>query len=339
MANLKLSFACDNYLHTRGLRDGSVRVEGVDLTYLSTFPAETFQRMVQHREFDACEMGMKFCVSTFQTDERPFVAIPAFPSRSFRHAAIYVGEKSGIHEPKDLIGKRVGELFAYGHDAAIWARGILADEYGVPIDSVTYHVGRLDKSTAREFAPFPPPPDIKTVAIGPDDTLDAMLESGAIDALYSAIVPPSFLKRTGKVRRLFPDYKEVERAYFKRTGIFPIMHTCVIRRDLYEQNRWLAQALYKALKEAKAQGYEHYRSAERNMHRLMMAPWLTAHLEENRAVLGEDYWPYGLEPNRKTVDTFLRYHHEQGLSKRRLTPDELFAPETLVDYFPYKPPV
>jgi 4,5-dihydroxyphthalate decarboxylase len=338
MADLKLTFACDNYLHTKALRDGTVRPEGIDLTYLSTFPAETFQRMVQFREFDACEMGMKFYASTFQTEERPFVAIPVFPSRSFRHAAIYVSEKSHIREPQDLVGKKVGELFAYGHDAAIWARGIMSDQYGVPIDSVTYYVGRLDKSTAREFAPFPPPSHIKVVEIGPDQTLDEMLETGEIDALYSAIVPPSLLKRSGKVRRLFADYKQVERAYFAETGIFPIMHTTVVRRDIYEQNRWVAQALYKALKEAKQLAYDHYRAAERNMHRLMLAPWLTAHLEENSQVLGEDYWPYGLEPNRKTIDTFLRYHHEQGLSQRRLVPDELFAPETLIDYFPYKPP-
>ena len=336
---LRLSFGCWNYDRTRALMDGSVVPDGIDFTYLNMPVEETFFRMLRHREFDVAEMSLSSYVVSCFKEPRPFVAIPVFPSRSFRHAAIYVSEKSGIRAPRDLIGKRVGELFAYGHDAAIWARGILADEYGVPIDSVTYYVGRLDKSTAREFAPFPPPSTIKVVEIGPDQTLDAMLESGEIDALYGAIVPPSFLKRNGTVRRLFPDYKEVERAYYRKTGIFPIMHTCVIRRDLYEANRWVAQALYKALKEAKAQGYDHYRSAERNMHRLMMAPWLTAHLEENRAVLGEDYWPYGLEPNRKAIDTFLRYHHEQGLSKRRLTPDELFAPETLVDYFPYKPPV
>ncbi|HEY4134598.1 MAG TPA: ABC transporter substrate-binding protein [Alphaproteobacteria bacterium] len=338
MPNLQLTFACDNYAHTRALRENLVKPEGVDLTYLTVFPAETFQRMVQFNEFDCSEMGMKFYVSTAQLEKPPFVAIPVFPSRSFRHAAIYVSEKSGIREPKDLKGKKVGELFAYGHDAAIWARGIMSDEYGVPIDSVTYYVGRLDKTTAREFAPFPPPSHIKVEQLGPDQTLDAMLESGEIDALYSAIVPPSFLKRNGTVRRLFSDYKDVERAYYRKTGIFPIMHTMVVRRDIYEEHRWVAQSLYKAMKESKRHAYDYYVSQEKNMHRLMMVPWLTAHLEENREVLGEDLWPYGLDRNFKAVDAFLRYHFEQGLSKRRLSPEELFAPETLVDYFPYKPP-
>ena len=335
MPKLPLSFACDNYLYTRALRDEAVRPQGIDLNYLTVFPAENFQRMLQHKEFDAAEMGLKFYICTLELDDPPFVAIPVFPCRVFRHSSIYVSAASPVKEPGDLAGRNVGELFAYGHDAAIWARGIMADEYGVPIDSVTYHVGRLDHRMGRDFAPFGPPPHIRVEKLKDGQTLDAMLESGAIDALYSAIAPPSFARRSGKVRRLFENYETVERAYFRKTGIFPIMHTVVIRRDIYRKHPWVAQSLYQALKEAKERAVNASRGEEPNMNRLDMVPWLTAHHEDNRALMGDDPWPYGIAPNRKTLEAFLRYHHEQGLSRRLFAPEELFAPETLTEYFPY----
>ncbi len=336
MPNLRVSFACDDYLHTRALRDGVVRPEGVDLTYLTVFPAQNFQRMLQFGEFDIAEMGMKFYVSSLGLADPPFIAIPVFPSRSFRHAAVYVSAKSGIESPRDLAGKRIGEPFAYGHDAAIWARGIMQDEYGVQIDSPTYCVGPVDSSTFREFAPFGPPSFMRVETLGICQTLDVLLESGEIDALYSAIVPPSILRRTGKAQRLFPNFEAVERDYYRRTRIFPIMHTLVIRREIYRQNPWVAQSLYQAFKEAKKLAYDHYETMAGSGFRTMMMPWLSSHYEENQALLGNDPWAYGLEPNRMTLDTFLRYHHEQGLSKRRVAPEELFAPETLVEYFPYR---
>ncbi|HXQ50763.1 MAG TPA: hypothetical protein VN802_06695 [Stellaceae bacterium] len=335
MPKLELSFACDNYAFMHALRDDEVRPQGIDLTYLTLFPAENFQRMLQHKEFDAGEMGLKFYICSLELDDPPFIAIPVFPARIFRHSAIYLSNASPVRAPKDLIGRKVGELFAYGHDAAIWARGIMSDEYGVPIDSVSYHVGRLDAQMGRDFAPFGPPPHIRVEKLRPDQTLDAMLESGEIDALYSAIAPPSFARRSGKVRRLFENYEQVERDYFRKTGIFPMMHTVVIRRDIYRQHPWVAQSLYQALKESKAKAMAIVRGEERHMHRLDMVPWMTAHHEDNRALFGDDAWPYGLEPNRAALAAFLRYHHEQGLSRRLHTPEELFAPETLTEYFPY----
>ena len=335
MAKLNLTFACDNYAHTSALRDGSVEAEGLDINYLTVFPAENFQRALQHKEFDAGEMGLKFYISSLGLDDPPFIAIPVFPCRIFRHSAIYVSERAGVREPKDLIGRAVGELFAYGHDAAIWARGILADEYAVPIDSVTYHVGRLTGDMGRDFAPFGPPPHIRVEKLGPEQTLDAMLEAGELAALYSAIAPPAFARPNGKVRRLFENYEAAERAYYRKTGIFPIMHTVVIRRELYKKHPWMAQSLYAALKEAKERAVQLVRGEARHMHRLEVTPWMTSHYEENRALFGDDPWPYGIEANRKTLAAFLRYHHEQGLSKRLFTPEELFAPETLTEYFPY----
>jgi 4,5-dihydroxyphthalate decarboxylase len=309
-----------------------VKPAGIELTYLPTFPNETFQRMMKFREFDVSELGFKFYVSSLGMEDPPFIAIPVFPLRIFRHSAIFVNRESGIREPKDLIGKRIGEPFAYGHDAAIWARGALSDEYGVPVESASYHVGAIDAHMKRDFAPFPPTPNIRVVPLRPDQTLDGMLEGGDIDALYSAITPPSFLNGSQRVGRLFEDYPSVERAYFAKTGIFPIMHTVVIRRDLYRANPWIAQSLYAAFKEAKRRAFEHYRYWDSFQQATYAIPWLSAHLEDNRRLMGEDWWPYGLADNRATIDAFLRYHHEQGLSKRQLKAEELFAPETLVDY-------
>ena len=332
MSDLKLSLACWNYDRTRSLMDGTVRPQGIELTYLNVFPAETFQRMVKYREFDVSELGFKFYVSSLELDDPPFIAIPVFPLRFFRHSAIFVNTTSGIHSPSDLIGKRVGEPFAYGHDAAIWARGILSDEYGVPVDSVTYHVGAVDLQFQRDFTPFPLPPNIRIEQIGRDQTLDAMLESGDIDALYSAIVPPSLTRGSPRVARLFADFEDVERAYFAKTQIFPIMHVIVVKKELYRRFPWIAQSLYKAFNDAKRKAYAAYQTSGIFQHAAFTIPWLSAHLEENRVLMGDDLWPYGFAPNRKAIETFLRYHHEQGLSKRLLTAEELFAPETLVEY-------
>jgi 4,5-dihydroxyphthalate decarboxylase len=332
MADLDLTLACWNYDRTAALADGNVKPEGIRLRYLPMFPAETFQRMVKFKEFEVSELGFKFYVSSLAAKDPPFIAIPVFPLRIFRHSAIFINANSGIATPKDLIGKKVGEPFAYGHDAAIWARGVLSDEYGVPPKSANHYVGAVDHAARREFAPFPPSADIKVVELGPGQTLDAMLEHGEIDAMYSAIAPPSFRKGSKNIRRLFPDYEAVERDYFRKTGIFPIMHTLVIRRDVYRENPWVAQSLYKAFKEAKAKCYATYAWGEQFQNALQGIPWLTTHLDENRRLMGDDPWPYGLEPNRKAIEAFLRYHHEQGLSSRQLSAEELFAPETLVDY-------
>jgi 4,5-dihydroxyphthalate decarboxylase len=210
--------------------------------------------------------------------------------------------------------------------APAWIRGILQDEYAVPVDSVTYFTGGEEEPGRPEKLGLNLPANIKTQRIGPQQTLSAMLASGEIDALYTARMPSSFINSGGKVKRLFVNYMDVEKAYYRKTGIFPIMHTVVIRREVYEQNRWVAQALYKAFCEAQA---ETYKDLAETAALKAMLPWLNAHVEEARAEMGDDYWPYGLDRNRATLDTFLRYSHEQGLSKRKLNPEDLFAPETL----------
>jgi len=207
-----------------------------------------------------------------------------------------------------------------------WIRGILAEHYGVPVESVTYYTGGLEEPGRGEKLKLDLPPSIEIRPIGATQTLTAMLASGEIDALHTARMPSAFARPGGKVRRLFDDHKEVEQRYFRETGIFPIMHTVVIRRDVYEQHRWVAQSLCKAFAEAQKRAYDDlYVTAALKA----MLPWLTAHVEETRALMGDDYWPYGLGANRATLATFLRYHHESGLSKRLVKPEELFAPESL----------
>jgi 4,5-dihydroxyphthalate decarboxylase len=332
MSDLDLTLACWNYDRTAALADGSVKPEGVRLRYLQTFPAETFQRMVKFREFDVSEIGFKFYVSSLAMKEPPFIAIPVFPLRIFRHSSIFINTRSGIEKPADLIGRKVGEPFAYGHDAAIWARGALADDYGVAPTDSTFYVGAVDHAVKRDFAPFPPRGDIRVVNLEGEQTLDGMLEAGDIDAMYTALTPPSFLRGSPNVRRLFVDYESVERDYFRRTRIFPIMHLIAIRRELYEKHRWLAQSLFRAFNEAKFRALDNYRHWEQYCNAHMAVPWITSHLEQNRALMGDDPWPYGFEANRAAIDAFLRYHHEQGLSEKPLKAEDLFAPETLVEY-------
>jgi len=331
MANLKITLACWNYDRTRGLMDGSIRPEGVDLTYKMAFVAEIFERMVRNKEFEVSELGLTFYLRSLELENPPFIAIPVFPLRFFRHAAVFVNTASGIASPKDLVGKKVGELLCYGHDAGVWSKGIFKDDYGVPTDSYTYYVGNIDEHPLPkwDWLPFAAPPSVQINQLRADQNLNAMLESGEIDALYSAICPPALLKGSPKVKRLFDNYKDVERDYFRRTSIFPIMHTVVIRRDVYEQNRWLAQSMCKAFQDAKDQCFKQYRMGDAFNSAGMSVPWFTALREENQKLMGEDYWPYGLEPNRKVLETFLRYHYEQGILKRRYKLEDLFAPETL----------
>lgn len=325
MSKLRLSFGCWNYDRTRALMDGRVQPDGIDLNYLNMPVEETFFRMLRHKEFDVAEMSLSSYTVSLFSEARPFIAIPIFPSRFFRHSCIYVNAASGIREPKDLIGKRIGNP-EYQMTAPAWIRGILQDEYKVPVDSVTYFTGGEEEPGRPEKLKLDLPPNIKVERIGPQQTLSAMLASGEIDALYTARMPSSFLTSGGKVKRLFENYVDVEKAYYRKTKIFPVMHTVVIRREVYEQNRWVAQALYKAFCEAQAETYKDlYETAALKA----MLPWLTAHVEEARAEMGEDFWPYGLEKNHATLDTFLRYSYEQGLSKFKLTPEDLFAPEAL----------
>ncbi len=324
MARLRLTLACWDYDRTRALADGSVVPDGIDLVYLPLPVEETFFRMLRYREFDLAEMSLSSYTVSLAAENPPFIAIPVFPSRFFRHSCIFVSTKSGIAEPKHLIGKRIG-VPEYQMTAPVWIRGILQDEYGVDPAAVEYLTGGEEEPGREEKIALDLPSRFKVGRIGAGETLARLLAEGRIDALYTARMPSTYRSHPSAVRRLFENYPEVERAYFRKTKIFPIMHTVVIRREIYQAHPWIAQSLCKAFTAAKARTYE---DLETTAALKTLLPWQTAHAEEARRELGEDWWPYGLASNRSVLDTFLRYHHEQGLSKRRLRPDDLFAPET-----------
>ncbi|HEX2727622.1 MAG TPA: ABC transporter substrate-binding protein [Beijerinckiaceae bacterium] len=325
MAKLALTLGCWNYDRTRALADGTVRPDGIDINYLTMPVEETFFRMARYREFDIAEMSLSSYTVSLHSEARPFIAIPVFPSRFFRHSCIYINKQAGIKTPKDLIGKRIGTP-EYQMTAPVWIRGILSEHYGVPADSPHYLVGGEEEPDRIEKIKLNLPPNFKVEPIGSGKTLSRMLRDGEIDAFYTARKPSTYETAGDRVGRLFENYVEVERDYYRKTGIFPIMHTVVIRREIYEQNRWVAQALNKAFIESQRLTYEDLKETAALK---AMLPWAHAYIEETRREMGEDFWSYGFEKNRETLATFLRYHYEQGLSKRQLQPEDLFAPETL----------
>jgi len=321
----------EKYDHIRPLIDGSVEIDGVSTEFDSApIISITFEKMVRHQAYDVSELGLTFYTRTLEQDDPPFVAIPVFPNRHFRHSAIYVNTNSGIKEPTDLAGKRIGEFATYGHDAGIWPKGILADDYGFTPDQASWVVGGTDwYMPPFDFIPFTHPDDVEVEVTPEGGMLGAMLDSGEIDALISAIVPQCVLQGSPNVGHLFPDYPSVEREYFQRTKLFPIMHTVVVKRELLDQNPGLARKLYDGFNASKAVAEEALEIGRMEDHSANMIPWVSKLYEENREILGTDAWANGIAANRENIDTFLRYSHEQGVLKRRFSVDELFVPELL----------
>ncbi|HEU5025476.1 MAG TPA: hypothetical protein VFV01_11210 [Spirillospora sp.] len=318
MTRLDLSFACEDYDRIRALRDGRVVPEGIDLNVIPLPVEETFYRQARYQEFDVSEMSLSTYLLTLDQPSPPFVALPVFPSRSFRHQSIYINTEAGISGPADLRGRRVG-LPEYQLTACVWQRGIMAEHYGVPVDSVRYFTGGLVQPGRIEKIDLDLPPEISVTPIGPDQTLSAMLAAGELDALYCPGRPAGF-GTDPRLGRLFPDFQEAERDYHRRTGIFPIMHTVVIRRSLYERHPWIARSLTKAFTQALEPAYADL--AQRNALKVML-PWLEEHLAETLAALGPGYWDYGLEENRHVLETFARYSAEQGLTARPRKAEEI----------------
>ena len=319
-ASLALTLASSNYDRTRALIDGRVQPAGIALNYIQLPVEEIFERMQREGEFDVAEMSLSFLATAKDSAADPWVAIPVFPSRMFRHGAIYVNAASGIRVPADLIGKRVG-LAQFHTTAVVWIRGILEDEYGVPARSVRYCVGGIE--APRNASAAPSIPGFEIGLPPPGATLSEMLRDGTIDALY-AIKPPScFGAGAGPIRRLFSSVCEVEQAYFQRTQIYPIMHALVVQRPMAARYPWIVRSLYDAFVAAKALAYEELHDSGIPA---TMLPWGVQAAEAASTLMGTDFWPYGIDANRTVLDTFLRYHHAQNLTSRQLTCDELFAP-------------
>ncbi|MDR5708440.1 MAG: ABC transporter substrate-binding protein [Armatimonadota bacterium] len=322
-ASLTLTLAAGPYDRTESLRDGTVQPEGIRLVYVPMEePPEAFLRGVAG-EFDAFEFSCSLYFSRRAAGNFPFVALPVFPSRMFRHGYVFVREGSGIQHPKDLEGRRVG-IPEFSQTALVWLRGILQEEYGVNLRSITWVVGEANRPGRRSAAISNlPQGEGWRLELAPEGySLDRMLIEGLLDAYMGAVRPRSFGVDL-RIRRLFPDYREVERAYYRRTGIFPIMHTVVVREELLRQHPWVATSLYKAFCRAKEVAFERMAYSPALRYSL---PWLHADLEELWELFGADPWPYGLEPNRKTLETLVRYLWEQGLLTQPISLEEMFAP-------------
>lgn len=330
MSNPQLQIAFGEYDRTRVLADGTVKFDGIDAGFHSNrIVTEVFAGMIRDRAYDVSELGLSYFLRTMDFDEPPFIAIPVFPNRCFRHSAIYINVESGIKKPEDLAGKTIGEFAMYGHDAGVWPKGILSDDYGVTPSQSRWIIGSLEWPLKPiDFVPQPHPADIEVTNAPPGTDLGKMLENGEIDALITADVPKCFLDKSSKVARLFPDYEATEREYYQRTGIFPIMHTVVVRKELASSPEIL-RSVYKGFCDAKNVIEKQYTQGMIFNNMATMMPWFSKLVDEDRSLLGDDWWPYGLEANRKAVDAFLRYHFEQGLSKRRLTCEDIFVPELL----------
>jgi 4,5-dihydroxyphthalate decarboxylase len=323
MTHLRLTLACEDYDRTRPIKDGIVKPDGIELNYLTMSVEEIFWRMMKYEEFDISELSMGAFLTAAARDHRPFVAIPVFPSRTFRQRCIFVNTAAGVRRVEDLRGRRMG-VPEYSMTAAVWLRGLFQHEYGVQPGDIHWvqageeHPGRKDR------VDFEMPPGVRLES-RPDTTLNAMIEQGEIDAMMSPRMPSCFLQGSPRVKRLFPDYRQVEMDYFRRTGLFPIMHVIVIRRSIYEKEPWVAQTLYKAFSAAKDICMRDL--YDTNILRVSL-PWTSAEYEATRDLMSADYWPYGLESNRVNLETLHGYLFEQGLIKQRLNLDELFARET-----------
>ena len=329
MAPTKLDIAFWNYDRVRALADGSVKIAGAETSFhTARIVTEIFEGAV-HGKYQVSELGMTYFLRTFQNGDSPFRAIPVFLNRAFRHAAVYVNKKS-IRKPEDLNGKTIGELALYSHDSGTMSKGVLMDEFGFMPETCRWIIGGLDwPMKPIDFVPRPHPANVAVSDIPEGKELGAMLDAGEIDALFSADNPKCILENSPNVGRLFDDYIPVEREYYKRTGIFPIMHTVVVRKDTLDANPWLAKAIYQGFCDAKAAAVKEYEFGHIFNNMATMFPWFSHLLEEDKALLGPDWWPYGINANRKALEALLRYQYEQGITNRLFKIEEIFVPELL----------
>jgi 4,5-dihydroxyphthalate decarboxylase len=324
MGKLSISVATWDYDRVRAIIDGRVPIEGCDVNHLATAPEETFFRALAAREFDITELSLSSYMIALSRGGCGYRAIPVFPSRAFRHSAIYVRADRGITRPQDLRGKVVG-VPEYQLTANLWVRGILEDEYGVRPNEISWRRGGMEEPGRREKIVVTPP-GVEIETISDEDTLSQMLADGRIDALIAPRAPSCFVRREPHVSRMFPDFRNEERAYFLKTRIFPIMHVLAIREELLDTHHWLATSVFKAFVQAK-------RLCMQELHEVtalkITLPWVVAEAESTRDTMGEDFWPYGLQENRITLGAAVRYAWEQGLTARPLSIEELFVPSTL----------
>jgi 4,5-dihydroxyphthalate decarboxylase len=327
MSNVQLTLACWDCDRTRPLIDGRIRPAGITLDVRVLRPREMFKRMLENAEFDVSEMSLAHYVALKAHGDCRFVAIPVAPSRMFRHSCIYVRSGAAVRSPGDLKGKRIGAT-SYSSTAIVFMRAVLQHDYGVAPSDLEWFIGRLNGTpepcmSVERLIATNLPKEIKLQSIRDDDTLEVMLAAGKLDAIFSIYIPAMFQNASRAITRLFPNFREVEQDYYRRTRIFPIMHTVAIREDVHRKHPWVARSLYKAFCDAKDMAVRGLYDTDA----LQLAlPWLIDHLEEAQREFGDDFWAYGLEANRPTLTAICQYVYEQGLAPRSVEPDELFLP-------------
>jgi len=319
---LELSLACQDIDRTRPIIDGRVTIEGCRLNVIAAKPEEIFQRAFRHQEFDISELSLATHLITTSRGKRPYVAVPAFVSRAFRHSSIYVLKASGIGNPTDLRGRSVG-VPDFQQTAGVWARGILADEYGLARSDVLWRTGGLDQNGREQRIALDLDGKIRIEPIGPTQTLSQMLEDGELDAVIAPRAPRGY--GSNGIVRMFPDNRAAEEAYFKKTRLFPLMHVIGIRRPLAEQHPWLPVNVYAAFRQARALAMQDLNRVDTPA---VAHPWIADEIIRIKAVMGEDYWPYGIDENRHALETLMRYAEADGLIPGPVQLQDLFAPST-----------
>jgi len=328
MAGPKLTLACWDYDRTRALLEGRVGVAGWRIDAKAQPPEETFPRAVADAPFDVSELSLSSYLMQVSRGEGAYIAIPAFVSRAFHHGAIYVRTKRGIETPKDLEGRLVG-VPEYQMTMALWVRGILGDEYGVDFRKIRYRTGGANKPGRKERLALELPEDMDVAPIPEGSTLNELLLAGELDAVIAPTPPDGFTAGDKAVRRLFTDPAAEERAYYARTGLFPIMHVIGVRRTLADEHPGLAADLFRAFVEARNLAMREHDLTARSSANRMMLPWFADQWEATKDLMGEDFWPYGVAENRAELEAVCRYSHEQNLGRKRLSVEALFAPETV----------
>ena len=320
MADLPLTLACWDYDRTRPLIDGLVKPKGIDLKVEVLRPRQMFPRMLENQEFHASELSLASYASLIGRGECPFVAIPVALSKFFRHSCIYVRKGAGIRSPQDLKGKRVGTT-QYSSTAVTFMRGMLKDEYGIEARDMHWFMGGLTKPTEAPLIPLDLPPEIRLDFVPEGDTLERMMVEERLDALLSIYIPKLFADEWVGIERLFPDFKATEKDYYKRTGIFPIMHTIALRQDVVREHPWVPASLYQAFCESRDIALEGLWDTDALR---LGLPWLIDHVEEAWRVFGKDFWAYGMKANRPALEAVGRYVHEQHFSPRVVSAEEIW---------------
>ncbi|MGF6870644.1 ABC transporter substrate-binding protein [Paraburkholderia sp. MM5477-R1] len=328
MSKLQLSVAVGPYDRMRPLVDGEVQIEGVDPTFMLQEPEEIFFRAFRHADYDICELSLSSYSVKTANGTSPYIAVPVFPSRAFRHTSVYVNANVGINSPEDLKGKRIG-VPEYQLTANVWVRLFLEEEYGVKASDIHWIRGGYEDPTRVEKIILNLPADVKLENAPEGKTISGMLEAGEIDALIGPRAPSYFDLGSPNVKYLFDDPQASAADWYRRTKLFPIMHTLGIRRTLVDQHPWLPMSVMKAFEQSKALAL--HRLTDTSATKVTL-PFIENQLRAARQLMGDDFWSYGFAANENTVNRFLKRHHEEGLSSRQLDAKELFHPSSVESF-------